>query len=188
MREQAEKRELARFKLENPVAVQIQRHALRARCDWRLAQNPGWVPTGELLRWLRVMDIDDEYINITPHCFVTARMPQSQTIEEVYEKVKDLKYTWLEGSEAVLEGFNTSNPHVHFLVPSKVHKGNIIKQFSNRFRIKKQFVDYKQSDCPQLFQKRQEYIRGTKQTNKSEKVLADVEFRNAHNIPHLISF
>lgn len=190
MRETAAEAEWKRWKRENPEALDLMRWCARKYCDGRLKENPDWVPNrgSQLPRFLRDLDIDDEYIKIKPHCFVTVRLSQSQDIEAVYEKVKGLTYTWLEGAEAVLEDFGSHNPHFHLLVPRKMHKGNIIKQLANRFKVKKQFVDYKQSDCPDVFAKRQSYIRGTKQDNKSEKVLADVEFRNAHNIPHLITF
>jgi len=190
MRQDVADQEWRRWKRECPDALDFLRTCVRRYCDGKLKEDPSWVPNkgSQLPRFLRDLDIDDEYIKIKPHTFVTVRMPRDKSIEAVYEQVKGLSYTWLEGSEAVLEDFSGTNPHVHFLLPRKMHKGNLIKQLANRFKVKKQLVDFKSSDCPELFEKRSNYIRGTKQQGKTDKVSADVEFRNAHNVPHLITF
>ena len=190
MRQDVADAEWRRWKRESPGSLDFLRSCVRQYCDSKLREDPCWVPNkgSQLPRFLRDLDIDDEYIKIKPHCFVTVRMPRDQSIEAVYAQVKGLKYTWLQGTEAVLEGFGTTNPHVHFLLPSKRHKGNLIKQLANRFKVKKHLVDYKSSDCPDIFTKRYNYIRGIKQGSKADGVAADVELRNAHNIPHLITF
>lgn len=190
MREQARRSEWRRWKRDNPEAVDLLRHCCRLYCDSQLAKNPCWVPNrgNQLPRFLKDLDIDDEYMNIKPHSFLTVRLSQSANIVDVYKRVKDLKYGWLAGGEAVLEDFGTHNPHFHLLLPRKLHKGNIIRQLAHRFKVSKNFVDYKQSDCPEVYQSRQNYLRGVKQEKKAEKVAADVEHRNANNIPHLINF
>jgi len=176
------------MKRESPESIEMMRWAARKVCDALVREDPAWIPKAQFAWYLKSLDIDDEYIKIKPHCFVTVRMPRSQTIGVVYQKVTDLKYTWLEGAEAVLEGFGGDNPHCHFLLPRKMHKGNLIKQLSNRFKVEKHLVDYKCSDCPQVYATRSSYIRGTKTQGKTGGVSADVEFRNANNIPHLITF
>lgn len=188
MRTEAAEREWQRWKRESPGALELMRHCARKVCDTSLKEDPNWLPKGQFLWFLRSLDIDDEYVKITPHSFVTVRFAQSSDIKAVYEKVTNLKYTWLEGAEAVLEGFSTHNPHMHILIPRKMHKGNVIKQLANRFKLEKHLVDFKQSDSPEVFVTRQSYIRGTKQQGKTSKVEADVEVRNANNIPHLINF
>ena len=187
MRSEAAEREWQRWKRES-AGIGIAREIARKVCEESLKVDPGWVPKGQFLWYLRSLDIDDEYVKITPHSFVTVRFQQSSNIKEVYDKVLNLKYTWLEGAEAVLEGFSTHNPHMHILIPRKMHKGNLIKQLANRFKLQKHLVDFKQSDSPEVFATRQSYIRGTKQQDKTSKVEADVEIRNANNIPHLINF
>lgn len=188
MRSEAAEREWQQIKRESPASIDMMRWAARRICDASKREDPAWIPCPKMTWYLKSLDIDDEYIQIKPHCFVTVRMPRDQTIGAVYKKVTDLKYTWLEGAEAVLEGFGSNNPHCHFLLPRKMHKGNLVKQLSNRFRVQKHFVDYKSSDCPQVFATRTSYIRGTKTEGKASGVSKDVEIRNANNIPHLITF
>lgn len=181
-------REHEAWKRNNPQSVDLARDIARKVCNAHLRADPEWRPKGDFLWYLKSIDIDDEYVKLMPHSFVTVRFRQSSNIKEVYDRVLNLTYTWLEGSEAVLEDFTTHNPHMHILIPRKMHKGNLIKQFANRFKLPKHLVDFKQSDCPEVFAKRQDYIRGTKQTTKISKVEVDVEHRNAHNIPHIIKF
>ncbi len=190
MREEAAETEWRRWKRESPDKVEFLRWCVRQYCDGMLKEDPEWVPNAgnQLVRFLKDLDIEDEYVKIKPHCYVTVRVPQVETIESVYKKIKGLRYTWLEGAEAVIEDFGTENPHFHLLIPRKIHKGNIIKQLSNRFRVPKPSVDYLQSDSPERYEQLTNYIRGRKKAAKMPKVEADVAYRNAHNIPHLISF
>ncbi len=181
--------EWSRWKSENPFALNIVREACRAHCKSELAKNPNLaLHRRRFFKWLQALDIADEFVKLKPHCFLTVRLSQSESIVDVYKRVKDLKYSWLEGGEATLEDFGTQNPHFHLLLPRKLHKGNVIKQLAHRFKVPKTFVDYKQSDSPEVFASRQEYLRGVKQEKKAEKVAADVEHRNANDIPHLINF
>ena len=188
MREAAADREFSSWKFQNPQSLELLRWAARHTADQFLADNPNWVPRGQFRWYLESLDIDDEYINLKPHCFVTVRLDRSMTIESAYKKIKELRYTWLQGSELVIEDFGTDNPHFHLLIPKKIHKGNIIKQLANRFKVPKPSVDYTQSDEPDRWEQHYNYIRGRKKAEKMPKVEADIAYRNAHSIPHLITF
>ncbi len=188
MRIEAERRMMRAWEARAPHEVEQLRDCCRIYCERAREADPNWKPKVALPLLLQFLGIDDEFTTIKPHCFMTVRLRQSDCIVDVYDKVKALKYGWLEGGEAVLEDFASHNPHFHLLLPRKVHKGNVIKQLANRFKVPKAFVDYKQSDCPEVYGKRQSYLRGVKQEKKAGKVAADVEHRNANNIPHLINF
>lgn len=190
MRPQAANAEWNRWKIQNPDSLDLLRSIVRMYCDGQIKKDPTWQPRkgSQLVPFLRDLDIDDEYIKIQPHCFITVRLPRTMDIKESYGKIKDLKYGWLQNARAVIEGYGTPNPHCHILVVGQPHKGNCIKQLANRFGIQKAMVDFKRSDSPELWATRVSYIEGTKVEEKAEKVEADKAYRNAHNIPHLIKF
>lgn len=164
------------------------RFYIRQWCDLQLRHDPEWRPRGGLVRLLKCLGIASEYVKITPHVFITVRLPRTMEIKEAYGKIKDLKYGWLQDTRAVIEGYGTPNPHCHLLVAGSPHKGNCIKQLANRFGIDRVMVDFKRSDDPELWATRVAYVEGTKVNEKVEKVEADIAYRNANNIPHLIKF
>lgn len=164
---------------------------MRDYCDSRLAEDQGWTPDPRTaLPWaLKGLDIDDEYMNLKPHSFITVRVDNTWSIERTYEVLKGLKYKWLHCAEAVIEGYGSSlNPHIHILVPDMPHKGNVITLLSKKFGVSRAFVDYKKSDDPSLLQTRQGYIRGEKVGDKVESWTADQAHREVHSIPHIIIF
>lgn len=64
------------------------------------------------------------------------------------------------------------NFHVHLLVKGKYKKFDrkrIIRDFAKKFKVEANFVDVKYNSCPELYETRQEYLKGNK---KKEKDLA----------------
>lgn len=191
MRNHIREQEWRRWKVAHPEELDYLRQVTRDYCDSRLASDPSWTPDpNTALPWaLKGLDIDDEYMNLKPHSFITVRVDKSWSIDKTYTLLQGLKYKWLHGAEAVIEGYGSGlNPHCHLLVPDQPHKGNAITLLSKKFGVDRSFIDFKKSDCPTLFQTRQGYIRGEKVGDKVESWAADNDYRETHSVPHVIIF
>jgi hypothetical protein len=140
--------------------------------------------------WLAEVGILDEYYRPQSHTWVTIRLPKGK--EPGYYKdalcVKLASVEWCRGGEAVLEGGDTTNPHIHLLLGEKRHKGNLIKRFAKLFGVSKEWIDHKVDDSVELKAKRSAYVRGDKVSAKADAVDQDRVYREAHGIPHLMKF
>ena len=64
-------------------------------------------------------------------------------------------------------------------------KTRIIRDLSRLFKVPPQNIDVKSSDDIQLYDKRQNYINGQKQSLKSEAIDADTKYLDEHNIQQI---
>jgi hypothetical protein len=140
--------------------------------------------------WLGELGILGEFYEDKPHSMVTIRLPKGKEPQYYRDCLTNLnEIKWVTECEAVFEGGGTDNPHIHLLsLKEKYHKGNVIKRFAKRFGVPKNMIDYEQGDTLELLAKRRQYIRGDKADAKQEAVEADRQFREAHDIPHLVKF
>lgn len=111
-----------------------------------------------------------------PHYFVTVSLPPKTFNEiEMIDKLKSLKYLQ-DDTYGVFE--YEPHPHIHLLCLHKyVNKYNIIKSFSKKLDLNKNFIDVKYSTSPDLYETRKDYVLGIKQKDKQDVVQRDKEYK-----------
>lgn len=153
------------------------------------AQERGEPLGPKLTSELRRLGLLSEFFRETPHTFITVVFPKGTEIEAACDMASTMSHKWLDQAQAVLEGWPAGNPHMHLITRGRPKKQNIIRCFTARFGVRPEKVDVKASNCPELYHRRRaEYVQGVKAKEKLDAVAADREYRDKHNVPHLLSF
>lgn len=132
-----------------------------------------------------------------PHSFITISLPAETYSNNFAQQVQGC----LEKNTSMLNGNNylyslefygkdleKLHPHCHILVKGGgLDKTKLIRAFTRHFKIEKNFIDVKRSEDEQLYNKRENYIKGIKQDNKTASVEKDIEFREKHGIEKFYS-
>lgn len=129
------------------------------------------------------------------HSIITISFPELKKEDEreksyeVLEKLQELKqYKYLEDKTIMfsLEYYGKElkdNFHAHVLVKGKIKdRARLIRDFSNRFKVKSNFIDVKSSRSVELYSIRENYIKGDKQDKKQEQIEKDIKKRQELNI------
>jgi len=152
----------------------------------------GGLPSRFFLWAMGIEDsIIDKYYPDARHSFITCRFDNEMHLDVIEEKLKKLKFAWLQIGHARLEIFSsdakTMNKHCHIL-STQANKTRIVRDLSRYFRIPKPSVDVKQGHDADLYNKRHDYIRGIKKDLKSEAIDADTKYLDEHNIQQCYSY
>lgn len=148
-------------------------------------------------------EIKEEFYNPVieniSHTFITLALPQlPDDPDEKYERVmeylhlakKMVAYKYFSGMSCLFsfEFYSMEkklkllkeNFHIHMLFKGKYKKFDrlrIIRDFSKKFKIEANFVDVKYHQSPELYHTRVEYVKGTKQSSKTDATEKDKEMR-----------
>jgi hypothetical protein len=129
----------------------------------------------------------DYYYPTQKHSFITVRLNNETPLEEIKNKLQNIKFKWMAVASARLEIFSTNmtkNHHVHIL-STWVIKTRAIRDLSRYFKVPKENVDVKHGEDCQLYDKRSNYINGIKKELKSEAIDADTKYLDELNIPQV---
>ena len=145
----------------------------------------GEIPT-KFAMWAMNMNESEilKYYPTMKHSFLTIRLNNEEPLENVQEKLRNMKFQWMNVASARLEIFSsnlTRNHHVHILAPWVV-KTRAIRDLSRYFKVPKENVDVKHGHECELYDKRSDYINGHKKELKSEAIDADTKYLDEHNI------
>lgn len=115
------------------------------------------------------------------HYFITISLDPQIEFEEtnLINKINSIKYC-LHHTLGIFEYI--PHPHIHLLVKHKyINKYNLIKSFSKKLNLAKNFIDVKYSNDHTHYINRQNYINGIKQdTAKLELVEQDNIYKEKH--------
>jgi hypothetical protein len=108
------------------------------------------------------------------HYFVTISLPPNIKFEEtnLIKEIKEIKYCH-HHTKGIFEYI--PHPHIHLLIKHKyINKYNLIKSFSKKLKVEKNFIDVKFSTDAVHYTNRENYINGEKtSTEKQELVSLD---------------
>lgn len=132
-------------------------------------------------------------INNHYHQFITISLPPvfKDNLDQLKEKMAKLvKWKWIGIYTWSVEQRGTSletlgeGLHIHLLNKPKAKKrpSHIIREVSQLFKIKKNFVDVDTKNDLEIYNTRQAYIRGNKVDTKLDKVKMDYLFRKNKNL------
>lgn len=129
------------------------------------------------------------------HSIITISFPayekeyEREKVFEILEKLQQLKqYKYLEDKSIMfsLEFYGKElkdNFHSHILIKGIIKdRSRIIRDFSNKFKVKPNFIDVKTSKNAELYSIRENYLKGEKQDKKQEQIEKDIKKRQELNI------
>lgn len=107
------------------------------------------------------------------HYFITISLDPSVEFEEtnLINKINSIKYC-LHHTLGIFEYI--PHPHIHLLIKHKyINKYNMIKSFSKKLGLEKNFIDVKFSNNYEHYNNRENYLKGNKQDAKLDLVAED---------------
>lgn len=127
------------------------------------------------------------------HTFVTISLPivgkDFEDLGHTHDKYHEIVYDWLntcpfeylEGALYTIEFYGQElqlHPHIHILINHVMSPARVIRDFSRKFKIAKNFIDVKPGLSASL-DTRMNYIQGIKIDDKMPQVIKDREMRES---------
>lgn len=125
------------------------------------------------------------------HRFITISLPkemESKTVHETWiafmkkHRYTDKVHSWTYEFTSKEKEYH---PHIHVLMmmpTATPQKGTIIRDIATKFRIDKNYVDVRTHTSPEIFSKREKYIRGEKTDEKKFQIESDQEIRALNDL------